>query len=154
MAKRTLTINTGWLALLAGALLLLAMMTLGSVLGGCATPQSDIDGPPVQVLAVSGSGSIAMKIHGHMTSVAFSERYEDGVRCTIVESVTIDGIMLGAGFLPPPVSDDECAEKYPPFRSGGSAIPPLGATVVDRPAGSDSPASTRDPATPPLTLTP
>jgi len=114
---------------------LLAAVLLIQAMSGCSA--APVEGPPVSVMSASGTGCITVGVYGHPVATCFSETLEDGARCTVVEAISLDGIPLGSGYLPSPLSDPECAEIYRPFRAGveGPLLDPDGGH--DRDPGTD-----------------
>lgn len=118
------------LALLLAVLLMLAAM---DVLSGCTGQPPGSEGAPgaqtaVRVLYVQGSGGIGMEVYGQAVDMAWSEHgiEHDGelIHCSTLDRLMFNGISLGSGVMPPPVSNEACAEHLPPFRPGAAPLAP------------------------------
>jgi hypothetical protein len=88
-------------------------------MSGCATADNQATISPVQIISVSGSGSIAMIVYGQIISAKFSEdgiQTDEGLKhCTIIHKLHFNNLSFGSGYLPPPMSDERCSEKFNPF---------------------------------------
>jgi len=130
------------LALMLAVVALLLVMLAVQGCSGAGAGASDGGGavPAISIVSVTGQGSIALDVYGQRVDVAFSERgvrAADGelVHCSVVERIGLNGFPLGAGYLPPPLSDPRCAESLPPFRPGQDLVAPVEPAAVVVPAG-------------------
>lgn len=140
MVRDTILIDLAGLCFLAIGVLLFVQ-----VLSGCGA-----DRPAVNVAGAHGSGGIELDVV--ISGVEFDVKAEfrevlattDGetVRCTVVDELSLNGVILGSGYLPPPLSDSGCVAIYRPFRYGPLEPEP---ESVDR----DRPGSTPDPGSDP-----
>ena len=128
----------GWILVLG---LLCGVVAFAGYITGCATPNSAQNGtgdalPAVSIAYVRGQGAIGLDVYGQRVEAQWRETgitRDNGsmLHCSVVDSITVNGLHIGAGYLPPPISDPGCEDYFRPFRGGQSA-----ATIERKPTDS------------------